>query len=564
MFREAISRLEKSEKEALKEELVLSTVFQPFGRDDEFGVRGTLTEFFYAHVSGHQKEFSIRGHNPIFGLRLIKENLDIKTTILVYPSLKDLEREIKKRRPMYFGVSVNVPTIGKGVEMCRIVKEIDSRIVTIMGGVGVAVYDEESKPNVVDQLCQGEGVAFLRKLIDKKNPQAPIKHPFVVNPGSYILGHSLPATGYVAPNLGCQEGCEFCTTSHFFKIGTVPLVKSGKDFASAVFDAKDKLNSNYKVKRNFSFSVLSEDFFRDRNFFFEFCEEIKKRSKTVEENFSFTCFGSIDSILKLEEGNKNPYEILAEVGVGSVWIGVESILRTREKTKGPEIISSVFSELKKHGIQTVASLVMGFDWHDQDTIYKDIEFLLDLAPSFCQFAVLTPYPPTPTYIKYKQRIIQPDWKYWNGFHLVFKHDHFTPEQLEEVRQEALKLEIERLGPSFLRLIDTLFTGYKYLCDSQNPYLKERALYYKYLLKDAVPLLLYMKPEWERNYQVNEKIKLLIQNIRTMREGKLKPLSSLWNICCDSCKVKILEGKNSRFLRDAEPPDNIIQPPFQVE
>ena len=76
--------------------LLLTSVFGPFGVDDEYGRADNKMELFHNQVTREQGIFSYRFHHPSFGLYFLAENLSIPTTVLDFPDLEAFISEIKK------------------------------------------------------------------------------------------------------------------------------------------------------------------------------------------------------------------------------------------------------------------------------------------------------------------------------------------------------------------------------------------------------------------------------------------------------------------------------------
>ena len=76
----------------------------------------------------------------------------------------------------------------------------------------------------------------------------------------------------------------------------------------------------------------------------------------------------------------------------------------------------------------------------------------------------------------------------DGFHLMFKHPHFSGERIEKLLLELFHREYEELGPSIFRIQDVQLQGYNYLEGTNNPQFMARRRENKRLCMDIYPLL----------------------------------------------------------------------------
>jgi len=90
--------------------LLLTTVFRPFGVDDQYGNSSTLAEFHHTNLTSAQGIFSIRGANPNLGLHFIAENVQTPAKVLENPSLSEFIRELKKGYD-YVGINFAPPPL---------------------------------------------------------------------------------------------------------------------------------------------------------------------------------------------------------------------------------------------------------------------------------------------------------------------------------------------------------------------------------------------------------------------------------------------------------------------
>lgn len=459
----------------MKKRLLLSTVFRPFGVDDQYCRRDILSEFYHTNLTRGDGIFSIRGQNPNLGIHFIAENLEIPTKVIEYPSIEEFTRELKRG---YSHVGISFPPVSyeKAKKMCEMIKEIDPAIVTILGGYGTVIPDVDK---IADHVCRGEGVHFMRNLLGEA-PDRPLKNPHLFNDHSELLGVRFrKGAGQIAAGLGCPNGCEFCLTSHYYKCRHLPFLKTGKDIYETMMELGRDMPVGIGVGSR-GFLILEEDFLLDQKRVRELAEFTRKELKVP---LRFSCFGSAGAVSQYD-----PVE-LVEMGLDTVWIGVESPQKYYQKFKDVDI-KKLFSALHRNGIKTIGSMILGYDFHTPDNIYDDIDYLISLEPTFNQYMMYTPLPGTPLYEKYKaeNRIIDLPWSRFNGFEFTIMHPHFSPGEMKKTQEEAYKRASRALGPSVLRLINVYLQGYRQFKDSRNPMLRKRAEIFRNFCKFAQPIL----------------------------------------------------------------------------
>ena len=58
-------------------------------------------------------------------------------------------------------------------------------------------------------------------------------------------------------------------------------------------------------------------------------------------------------------------------------------------------VEALFASLRHVGIITLASIIVGYDWHDEASVEEDFQYLLSLRPAFSQMMIYSPCPHTP-------------------------------------------------------------------------------------------------------------------------------------------------------------------------
>ncbi|MBN1848951.1 MAG: radical SAM protein [Deltaproteobacteria bacterium] len=447
--------------------LLLTSVFGPYGVDDEYGEKENKMELFHNQVTREQGIFSYRFNHGSQGLYFLAENIDMPTAILDFPTFKRFKQELKKGYD-YVGISFIIPNFKKAKAMARAVRKLSPKTKIILGGHGVNIPDIES---MIDQdfICKGEGVYFLRELFGEKMNKL-IKHPLEYSSfNRQVMGAPwAPDSGILIPGVGCVNKCRFCATSHFFG-NYIPYLKTGKDIFDVCCRYEDEMNIT-------DFGVLDENFLKMKDRALELLDLMEKHDR----HFSFAIFSSAETLKDLGD-----LDILVRMGVTFIWVGVESKKEIYAKNKGADF-SILLRELRKRGISVLASSILFIEEHDKNTIWEDVDFVTSLNPDYVQFSPLGPIPGTKLYDDYeKQGKVIKDIPY-ESHHgqgkIWFYHDHFSRDESEDFLRLAFEIDYNRNGASILRDIKTTLEGYSYCRNHPDERIRWRLELFKKRLK----------------------------------------------------------------------------------
>ncbi|UCD85495.1 MAG: radical SAM protein, partial [Deltaproteobacteria bacterium] len=323
-----------------------------------------------------------------------------------------------------------------------------------------------------DHFCREEGVRFMRRLLNDE----PVDRP--------ITQYHLPFSGFTAPgfasrhvrvptilvSLGCPNACEFCNTSAFFYHKKIYVAEPGE-----VYDFMKNYQRRLRTK-DIMVILFDEDFFLNP----EYVRELGRLIRSSRDTWGirYFTFTSMRSISQFEP------EELRECGVGSVWIGVESsyseVVENEHgyaKRAGKEM-REVFEGLQRYGIQTVASMILGFDFHTRENIEEDIDYFVGLKPTFYQVAPLTPCPGTPFYGRMvEEERIYEDYG-WDDYHIwkddVFKIKNFERGEIRKYYDLTHEKLAEENGPPILQMLEGSLEAYEIMKDSSDEFLQFQA------------------------------------------------------------------------------------------
>jgi radical SAM superfamily enzyme YgiQ (UPF0313 family) len=517
--------------------ILFSSVFKPYGVDDEYGRKENIMELFHNQVTREQGIFSLRYNHRSSNLYLLAENINIPSTILDFPSLKRFIKEIKKGYD-YIGISFITPNFSKTKKMAELIRKYSPNSKIILGGHGTQIPELEELIDC-DYIVRGEGISWLRKFFGEP-VDAPIKHPILPSAeNKRIMGiPMLDKSVVLLPGVGCPNACRFCSTSHLFKFEYIPFFKTARELFEIMRMAENKLGCS-------DFFIMDENFFKSK----ERAVDLLGLMKTHDKPYFLSIFSSAETIKGLG------VKFLFEIGIRFIWIGVESKQDNYEKNKGIDM-KALFNELRNHGISILASTILFQEHHTQKTIWEDIDYTLDLRPDFVQFMQLGPLPQTALYKEYKEKgLLREDIPYeeWHGQHqLWFKHPHFTPKESEIYLRKAFQKDFHELGPSILRMFDTIIKGYKHTQKYQNdPWLKMRTNQLRELSDRYYPLLSVTKP-----YLPNNKLKQFTEMLNRGYEELFKPKISQKLISRAASLCALKEYIKFKFMGDVRQPKTI--------
>lgn len=440
---------------------LLTSVFGPFGVDDEYGRKDNVMEVLHNQVTRVQGIFSPRFNQETYGLYLIAENLEIPTVVLDFPSRRRFIRELKKGYD-YVGISFITANIVKAVQMARWVRQYSPNSQIILGGHGTGL-DGIEKLIECDWVCRGEGIRFLQQLFGE-NSQRPIRHPIRYSSfNRYILGTPIPnkmiPEGIIMPGVGCVNGCRFCSTSHFFQKQYIPFIETGKDLFDLCREYEEKMGIT-------DFFVLDENFFKSEKRSRELLSLMEKNKKP----YSFNIFTSAETIVNMG------IDFIQRIGIDFLWVGVESVREIFAKNRGIDF-HRLIQELRQQGVSVLVSAILFLEHHTKETIQEDIDFTVSLKADYVQFMQLCAAPGTAVYedMKKQNRLLEDiPYEEWHGQHWIwFQHPHFTPGESYEYLLEAFKKDFTINGPSLLRMAETYINGAETTAGVQDEFMKLR-------------------------------------------------------------------------------------------
>jgi len=440
---------------ASKARVLLSSVFGPYGQDDEYGSRKlNPMELYQNQVTRSQGGFSLRMFHRSFGLMMIQANIDAPCTLLDFPTLERFRAELEQQRYDIIGISGIIANVGKVREMCALIRRHQPGATIVVGG-HIANKEGLEKMIDADQIVRGEGIRWMQRFLGQDDRKA-IIHPAVLSGfGSRVMGMAISdsperTAAILIPSVGCPLGCNFCSTSAQFggKGKFVNFYESGDELFAVMLSIESEL----KVR---SFFVLDENFLLHKKRSLRLLELMETHGKS----WTLSVFSSA-RVLK-----SYTMEQLAGLGINFVWMGLEGEESTYDKLKGVDTMALV-QQLQASGIRVLGSSILGLEEHRPEEMEAIIDYAVRHDTVFHQFMLYTPIPGTPLHARHQREgSLLPEAEFpfadaHGQYRFNYRHPHIRQGEEEGYLQEAFRRDFAVNGPSLLRLIRVLLNGWQ--------------------------------------------------------------------------------------------------------
>ena len=488
--------------------VLLTGVFGPYARDDEYGSRAlNPMELYHNQVTRVQGPFSLRMFHRSWGLMLIQTNIQAPCTLLDFPSLDRFIDELRTNRYDVVGISSIVPNMLKVEKMCELIRQYQPDATIVVGGHVANVPDLDERIDA-DRIVKGEGVRWFRGFLGE-DPEQPIRHPKI---GSGIGTRNMGITpkakpGSVAaaliPSVGCPMGCNFCSTSAMFggKGKFVNFFETGDE----LFDVMCGIEESMQVS---SFFVMDENFLLHRKRALRLLELMEQNDKA----WALYVFSSANVL--------RTYSIdqLVSLGISWVWMGLEGEDSQYTKLHGTDA-SDLVRELQEHGIRVLGSTIIGLENHTPENIDAAIDYAVRYDTDFHQFMLYTPIPGTPLHAELSaQGRMKDESEYDQGdIHgqLVFnyRHPHIRDGQEAEMMVRAFQRDFAVNGPSIARIVRTTLAGWKRYKNHPDQRIRRRyAFEIKELDTTFSAVIWAMKRYYRKNPAMREKMSRILRSL----------------------------------------------------
>ncbi|MDX2112094.1 MAG: cobalamin-dependent protein [Verrucomicrobiota bacterium] len=437
-----------------KPRILFTSVFGPYGKDDDYGSRAiNPMELYHNQVTRLQGPFSLRMFHRSWGLMLMQANISAPSALLDFPTLDRFIEELRTQHFDIVAISAIPPNFKKAEVMCKLIRQYLPEAKIVVGGhiAGMPKLKERLK---ADYVVRGEGVSWFRNYLGEDVNQ-PIKHPRIMSGiGARTMGMDLSEKpGEVAatliPSVGCPMGCNFCATSAMF--GGKGKFINFYDTGDELYEVMVGLEKDLKVR---SFFVMDENFLLHKKRALRLLELMKANNKS----WSLYVFSSANVL------QSYTMEQIVELGVSWVWMGLEGKDSSYSKLAHSDTLELV-STLQSHGIRVLGSTIIGLEEHTPENLDAAIDYAVKHNTEFHQFMLYTPVAGTPLFKEHLDNgtLVDPECLDTADTHgqLRFGHKHaHIPAGLEtEFLHKAFARDFEVNGPSVVRMARTTLQGW---------------------------------------------------------------------------------------------------------
>ena len=435
--------------------VLLSSVFGPYARDDEYGSRKlNPMELYHNQVTRTQGPFSLRMFHRSWGLMLIQANIEAPCTVLDFPELDRFVEEIRDRDYDVVGITSITCNVLKVKKMCELVREHLPEATIVVGGHIANVPDLHDQIDA-DHVVRGEGVRWFRQFLGE-NEDRPIRHPLINsgigtrNAGVTVSERPGDVAATVIPSVGCPLGCNFCSTSAMF--GGKGKFVNFYDTGDELFDVMCRLEREMNVQ---SFFMMDENFLLHRSRALRLLELMQQHDKSwalfVFSSARVLCSYTIEQLIAL--------------GIAWVWMGIEGQDSQYTKLNGVDTFELV-RKLQSHGTRVLGSTIIGLENHTPENIDAAIDHAAKHNTDFHQFMLYTPIPGTPLHAELSAKGVMKDESEFDiadihgQFIFNYRHPHIDDEHAARFMVQAFDRDFQINGPSVARIARTLLTGWQ--------------------------------------------------------------------------------------------------------
>ena len=414
--------------------------------------------------------FTVISHTHCYANHILAQNIEAPAVVAEYPRWEDFCAEVDRGYPI-IGISAYPPHLDTVIRMCETIRRRSPATKILLGSYGgmalQAATDSATRAKYVDHIVHGEGVRWLRKFLGEATDR-PIRQALMPKAGGappYASRFPCGSIGFLVSGLGCIGGCDFCSTTTLFDRRRIEML-SPEELVEHIQLYYENFPSVSQV------FVIEEDHFRHPSYLTRLRAHWAKNPEVLA-SLDWFGFGSIDHIGRFAE--RYGWDAIAELGLGAIFIGVESKFAgehgydKRTKVDARE----VFARLHGMGIRTVGAWMCGWDFHDHSNIHEDLNYFVALQPTYQQLTRVSPFPGTALWERLRDegRVLDVPWEdvhFWSG---AQKNLALEAHETLNFTEYGYDLLYRTWGPSILRRLDVVLSGYAYGRRSENPLLR---------------------------------------------------------------------------------------------
>lgn len=397
---------------------------------------------------------AVRDGNNVKILDCIKENIDI-------PEFKN---RIKKENPDLIGLQCYTFDITFIKEALRIIKDIDRRIITVIGGPHASAAPEDSMEyfgRYLDYLFAGEAERGFREFVDyvkgqkgrleeiaglvwRKDGVVRVNEKYVeedldklgilawdlIRPDTYP--ESQHGAFYkkfpIAPIMltrGCPFDCTFCAGK------VISGRKLRKRSIYIVIEEIKLLHDKYGIRE---FHIIDDNFTLDKRYVKEFLDELEKLNLDIS--------WALPNGIRMENLDPDFLRQMKRTGLYLVSLGIESgsdrVLGLMKKGLSVERIKKAVKMIRDSGLETAGFFILGFPGETKQEICETIRFSLNLGLRRANYFTYLPFPGTESYeqLRRKGELGKVNWDKFYFSKAPYCPEGITCEDLKRLQRKA--------------------------------------------------------------------------------------------------------------------------------
>ncbi|MDP1832606.1 MAG: radical SAM protein [Geothrix sp.] len=414
-----------------------------------------------------------------------------------FHTLDEVQRTFRDQRPDVVMVSCITATVVDGIEVCRVAKEENPGILTVLGGshptfmyeeilrehpeVDLIILDEgeETSVKLMDAWSAGgdlsrvAGIVYREAGLVVKTP----RRPFITNldrlepawdlvPWKEYSYRPKPGStlAVVSSSRGCKEHCSFCSQRLFWN-------ESWRAVSAGRF-----VNQLERMRRDHGVDVVM---LADEIPSLDAVRWEKILDLLIERDLGTAILleTRVDDILR-DEKLMPKYR---RAGIEHIYVGVEATsqkaLDLFKKDLKVEDGKRAIDLMAAHDIVSETSFVMGMPHETKEDMALTIELAKYYNPDMAFFLAITPWPYADLYKDVKDHIATTDYRKYNLVEPIIKPETMT---IDEVRQQLFngfrdfymnKMKNLHTMPAwkqdFMKTLMHLFMTHSYLRDQMG-------------------------------------------------------------------------------------------------
>ena len=218
---------------------------------------------------------------------------------------------------------------------------------------------------------------------------------------------------------GCPYSCfNYCT--YPLEQGRKPRSRSNKNIVEEMTYWIEKLNINEFIFRDPVFSINREKTLELAEMIIEAKIGVKFTIETHLNNLDY------ELVKKLKQAGM----FFIQCGVESVDEEVMKDAKRFSLKKGAEI--EKVNMLRAAGVKVMGMYILGYESDTKESCLATINYAKELNTNIAVFSIFTPYPGTPVYISFKDKITAKKYEDYNQWNPVFEHKNLTKKEIRKL------------------------------------------------------------------------------------------------------------------------------------